>query len=137
MIARRRWFTAAVLLTTCLLGSTAQATDLSGYWEGRWGSTTTPHNGPLTATFCKISSTQYQVNFKGRFFKILPFRYSVVLNVVSDDGRTVHLRGSSYLGRMFGTFYYHATVTNNCFSASYSSCKDRGWFKMTRCSTCN
>ena len=55
--------------------------------------------------------------------------------VVYDDGQTVKLQGSSYLGRTFGTFYYNATVTNGCFNASYTSCKDNGTFRLTKC--CN
>ncbi len=130
----RRDVLAACVVAVCGFSpAKAAAADLSGSWSGGWGSCKTPHKGPLHGTFCKISPTQYQVNFKGRFFKIFPFRYSVVLNVVSDNGHTVHLQGSSYLGRMFGTFYYRATVVGNTFNASYSSCKDNGWFKMTRC----
>jgi len=123
--------TAFVLLTS--LASQALATDLSGHWEGSWQSCGTGHKGVLRADFCKLNSTQYQVNFRGRFFKVFPFRYSVVLNVVSDDGQTVQLQGSSYLGRMFGTFHYNATVTNGCFNSSYTSCKDNGWFRMSKC----
>jgi hypothetical protein len=128
-------FAAALVLGSLTFAPQAQATDLSGYWSGSWSSGQTRHQGPLTATFCKLSDTAYQVNFKGRFFKVFPFRYSVVLNVVSDDGQTVRLQGSSYLGRMFGRFYYNATVTNGCFNASYTSCKDSGAFRMSKC--CN
>jgi len=109
------------------------AADLSGYWEGRWQSCQTRHNGVLRATFCRLNATQYRVDFSGRFFKILPFRYSVVLNVVEDRGDVVRLQGSSYLGKRFGTFYYDATVTGCTFNASYTSCKDDGWFRMTKC----
>jgi hypothetical protein len=125
-------FASAVLLGLTLVGQ-AQAADLSGHWEGSWGSCKTSHHGVLRADFCKLSQSSYQVNFRGRFFKVFPFHYSVVLNVVSDDGQTVRLQGSSYLGRMFGTFYYNATVTGNCFNASYTSCKDNGYFKLTKC----
>lgn len=135
MTNRRTLIAATLLAASFVFASAAHATDLTGYWEGNWGSCTTPHKGPLKATFCKISDSAYQVNFKGRFFKILPFRYSVVLNVVSDDGQTVRLQGSSYLGRMFGTFYYNATVTNGCFNSTYTSCKDNGYFRLSKC--CN
>jgi hypothetical protein len=97
MVARRMLFAAALVLGSLTWTPQAQATDLSGYWSGSWSSGQTRHQGPLTATFCKLSDTAYQVNFKGRFFKVFPFRYSVVLNVVSDDGQTVRLQGSSYL----------------------------------------
>lgn len=135
MTTRRTMLAAAVMLCLAATTATAEATDLTGSWQGGWNSCQTGHKGVLRATFCRVSPTAYQVDFKGRFFKVFPFRYSVVLNVVYDDGQTVRLQGSSYLGRMFGTFYYSATVTNGCFNASYTSCKDNGWFRMTKC--CN
>jgi hypothetical protein len=75
---------------------------------------------------------QYDVEFRGRFFKVLPFRYSVTLDVVRDDGQTVDLAGESYLGRMFGTFHYHAAATHCEFVADYTSCEDDGRFMMRR-----
>jgi hypothetical protein len=133
MMTHRTLIAATLLLGSLAFGSAAHATDLSGYWAGGWNSCNTGHKGVLKADFCRISPTAYQVNFKGRFFKVFPFRYSVVLNVVSDDGQTVRLQGSSYLGRIFGTFYYTASVTDGCFNASYTSCKDAGSFRMTKC----
>lgn len=124
---------AALSLTGAVGYSAAHASDLSGAWQGRWNSCTTGHNGILRATFCRISATQYRVDFRGRFFKVLPFRYSVVLNVVSEYGDTVRLRGSSYLGRRFGTFHYDAVATACRFDATYTSCKDNGRFRMTKC----
>jgi hypothetical protein len=134
-----RLFAAIVLLSlTGAAGtSTAGATDLSGCWEGDWLSCTSGHKGPLKATFRRCSPTQYNVEFRGRFFKILPFRYSVTLNVVSDDGETVELAGSANLGKMFGVFHYHA-LANECeFVSDYTSCKDRGRFTMHRVCCCH
>lgn len=75
----------------------------------------------------------YRVTFNGRFFKIFPFRYQVTLRVVSDDGESVTLSGSSHLGRIYGTFTYRATATACSFVSRYDSCKDDGKFVMTRC----
>ena len=69
---------------------------------------------------------------RGRFFRILPFRYNVVLRVVDVHGDTVTLAGSSYLGRLFGTFHYRATADGCSFHATYTSCKDRGEFCLQR-----
>ena len=66
---------------------------------------------------------------------MIPFHYSVVLNVVSD-GDTVTLTGENYLGRRYGTFTYTAEATNDEFTAVYSSCKDDGQFVLTRCGMC-
>jgi hypothetical protein len=128
-----RWllFTVAIVVLALTAGESL-AGDLSGAWSGQWDSVTTGHTGPLRATFCRISDSQYQVDFHGRFFKVFPFHYSVVLNAV-DEGDTVRLSGDSYLGRMFGWFHYNAVVVGDCFTASYSSCKDSGEFRLTRC----
>src|SRR5262245_19505610 len=128
-----RWllFTATVVALVMTAGETLAA-DLSGGWSGQWESVSTGHTGPLRASFSRISDSQYQVDFRGRFFRVLPFHYSVVLNAV-EEGDTVRLSGDSYLGRMFGWFHYEAVASGDCFTASYSSCKDSGEFRLTRC----
>lgn len=124
----------AAMLIICSLASTANATDdLTGSWSGHWQSCSTGHQGPLNATFCQLDESHYRVDFKGRFFKLFPFRYSVTLNVVAKDDEKTTLAGSSYLGRLFGTFYYQAEVVDGVFTASYSSCKDSGKFVMRQC----
>lgn len=131
----RRLFLVAFfgLVALSLAARPAAATDLSGSWCGYWVSCTSGHKGLLRANFCKICENQYQADFSGRFFKVFPFRYSVVLNVVSDDGQNVVLAGSSYLGRMFGTFTYQANANACSFVSNYYSCKDDGKFVLSRC----
>lgn len=111
----------------------AAAGDLSGTWRGDWQSCVTGHKGPLNAKFVRCDDSQYEVTFSGRFFKLLPFRFRVTLDVVREEGDTVELSGSSYLGRMFGTFYYTATANGCNFTSNYTSCKDNGVFRLTRC----
>ena len=135
-LVRQIWSPILLTLVTLAAGTAAEpaaATDLSGCWNGHWESCTTGHQGPLNATFCQTCPTSYSVEFTGRFFKIVPFRYSVTLDVVSDDGTTVVLAGSSYLGRLAGTFSYQASATSTEFTANYSSCKDQGKFVLSRC----
>ncbi len=115
------------------LGNHCRATDLSGQWSGTWASGNTRHHGPLQAEFVRLNDNEYEVFFRGKFFAILPFRYSVVMTASEQDG-VVTLSGSKYLGRMFGTFTFSAAVTDTHFNANYSSCKDHGCFEMTRCS---
>jgi len=110
----------------------AQAVDLTGSWTGRWESTSTGHAGLLRATFRPCGEGRWAVDFSGRFFKILPFRYSVTLRVVEDEGDRVTLAGSSWLGRMFGTFCYRADATACAFEAHYTSKKDSGVFRLRR-----
>ncbi len=86
----------AALIVACGLSARAQAIDLSGCWSGSWQSCSTGHAGVLRATFTRCDDTHYRVDFSGRFFKILPFRYSVTLQVVEETEETVKLSGSSY-----------------------------------------
>jgi hypothetical protein len=125
-----------------LCASTTFALDLSGHWCGTWNSNCTRHKGPLQADFVRTDPTHYCVHFTGRFFKIMPFQYTVTLEVVEESADSVTLRGSSYLGRLFGTFCYTATADDCHFNASYTSKKDSGCFNLTRvtrtepCATC-
>ena len=123
---------ACALLVSGVLAAPARATDLSGCWAGSWHSSSTGHSGVLKATFTKCGDTQYRVEFRGRFCKFVPFKYSVTLDVVADTGESVKLAGSSYLGRVFGTFCYSAQADGCRFTASYSSKKDSGTFVMRR-----
>ena len=135
MIRTGQLLKSLILLTAIFSGwgltSPCQATDLSGCWSGSWGSYKCRHHGPLQAQFVRCDENSYQVHFSGRFFKVIPFRYSVVLNVV-EDGDTVKLTGDSYLGRMMGTFTYEATATATTFHSDYFSKKDWGYFELSR-----
>ena len=114
----------AVLFAFVLVFATpnlTSATDLSGHWQGYWQSDDTGHRGVLRCTFTQLSDGSYRADFSGRFFKIIPFRYSVVLDAV-DQGDVVNLSGSQQLGRRYGTFYYSATATCSEFNATFSSC---------------
>lgn len=122
----------ALTLTLSLASERLLAADLSGCWAGSWQSCTTGHAGPLRAEFTRCDDDRYRVKFSGRFFKIIPFTYTVTLDVISEDAEGVVLAGSSYLGRMFGTFTYRATADECRFTANYSSKKDSGMFRLTR-----
>jgi hypothetical protein len=124
-------FLLAILLLLAAPG-VSKAVDLSGCWSGTWQSCTTRHHGPLNAEFVRLNESQYEVFFQGRFFVIMPFKYSVVMTATEQHG-VVHLSGSQYLGRMFGTFSFNARATGCQFNAHYSSCKDSGQFTLSRC----
>ncbi|MFM8890678.1 MAG: hypothetical protein ACKOTB_03470 [Planctomycetia bacterium] len=123
---------ASLMMMTAPAHGVTHATDLSGRWVGSWESGTSGHKGPLFATFTRCGEGEYRVKFTGRFLKVVPFRYSVTLTVVEDHGDSVTLAGSSYLGRLFGTFSYQATADGCSFRADYSSAKDSGTFRLTR-----
>lgn len=130
-----RLFAAALTIVLAVVSTGAsrlEAADLSGCWTGSWQSCTTGHKGPLRAEFTRCGADAYRVTFSGRFFKVIPFTYTVRLDVVSEDADGVVLAGSSYLGRMFGSFSYRATADECRFTANYSSKKDSGVFRLTR-----
>jgi hypothetical protein len=148
MLARRRWLNLVACVGLCSTIPAAWATaeapqpepqsaiDLSGTWEGTWTSCTSGHHGPMKATFCRIDATHYRVEFRGKFFVILPFKYTVTLEVVGSSGDSVELAGSSYLGKMYGCFHYTATADACHFNAKYTSCKDCGRFDLCRKTIC-
>jgi len=105
---------------------------LAGNWSGGWYSQTTGHKGPLRAEVRSSKSGQYQATFTGKFFKVIPFRYQMQLNVVSSDGEHLHLAGQKKLGPLMGYYAYEAKVTGNQFSATYRTKRDRGTFVLSR-----
>lgn len=109
------------------------APDLGGRWSGTWSSSHNGHNGPMNATFERIDSQHYQVQFNGRFWKLIPFKYTAVLTVTGVDAHgRVLLAGSHRLGPVLGTFSYNAWATDTQFVAGYCSEKDHGQFSLTR-----
>jgi hypothetical protein len=125
--------TTAVLLALAMatIGASAQADDLSGCWAGHWQSCRTGHRGPLQAQFVRLAPDTYEVHFAGRFFKVIPFRYSIVMTAIEQDG-VVHLSGSQNLGRLFGTFSFSAVAASDSFDAHYRSTKDNGRFVLCK-----
>ncbi|MBI3407429.1 MAG: hypothetical protein HY040_03620 [Planctomycetes bacterium] len=125
----RTTITVAALL---LLAPTIQAADLTGCWRGHWEDCKTGHHGPLKANFTKCDDCHYKVTFTGRFMKVVPFRYSVVLNVTGQEGDRVFLSGHSNLGLFFGTFHYDAVATDTDFTADFTSRRYQGRFVLCR-----
>jgi hypothetical protein len=105
--------------------------DLTGNWSGHWESQTNGHRGPLSATFQRAIDSQYSVVFRGRFLKVIPFRYNAILDVTGYEAGKVLLAGSRKL-LFFGTFSYSAEATRTDFIATYTASKDRGVFIMKR-----
>ncbi len=106
---------------------------LNGEWSGQWFSCDNGHRGPLHASLCQIDACRYEVRFRGRFCKVIPFFYRTELNVtgVTPDGR-VTLSASKRLGPLLGVFAISAWANSNQFVAAYSSKDDRGQFVLTR-----
>lgn len=129
----RPHLTCALVAAAYFLGAApAWATDLTGHWSGHWEDHTHNHCGPLRAVFCKCDDNHYRVTFTGRFHKIIPFKYTVVLNVTKVEGNKVYLQGQSSVP-IYGTFSYNAEATACDFVATYTSCKFVGRFVLSRC----
>lgn len=120
----------AILVTA--LTSLAADPDLTGRWKGHWQSDSSGHRGPLRGSFKQIDSTHYRVVFTGRFFRIIPFRYSETLEITGYQGDQVLLSGSSRLGPVFGTFEYNAVASRCQFVATFQSKRDHGVFVLSR-----
>lgn len=106
--------------------------NLSGDWAGSWHSSAANHRGPMRASFCSLDANRYEVRFRGRFWKIFPFRYTVVLTVTGWDEERVYLTGRHRLGPLWGTYSFNGWATRTQFVANFCSRKDRGQFVLSR-----
>jgi hypothetical protein len=132
-----RAFTAAALAALLLPAAAPSAEpcgapDLSGRWSGYWVSDKNGHRGPLRANFRKVSDACYRVTFTGRFWKVVPFVYSVNLAVTGASTDAVTLAGETRAGPVIGTFRYDATATACDFEARFTSKNDSGRFVLSR-----
>lgn len=119
------------LFALLLLASPAAAQDISGSWRGRWNDTNTGHQGPLRASITCCDGQHYHAVFTGRFFAVVPFRFSTTLNVVGQDGDHVLLGGQSRLP-LFGNFTYSGTATNCSLIVDFCSARYTGRFNLCR-----
>jgi hypothetical protein len=110
----------------------AEKLDLSGKWSGSWRSEISDHTGPLKAKFEVLDDSKVQARFSGRFFKFIPFRFNVLLEIVETKDGVVTLKGKEDLGRTLGTYTYNATYSKGKFVAKYSTDKDKGVFEVSR-----
>jgi len=106
--------------------------DLTGNWTGNWESEISGHEGPLKAKFSVSGETKVQARFTGRFFKVVPFRFNVTLDVVSQQDGVTKLQGKQNLGRALGVYHYEVTYNGNEFIANYKTDKDKGVFKVSK-----
>jgi hypothetical protein len=131
-VIRRLAMCLTVMVVLFTIVPRAGAADLTGTWSGYWVDCNSGHRGPLRATFRKCDDGRYQVVFTGRFWKIFPFRYSVVLNVTGREDDSLSLTGESRLGILFGTFRYTARASSTDFVADYNSRRYQGQFVLER-----
>lgn len=121
---------AVVVLCGLPAVSSAQP-DLSGRWSGYWVSDTNGHTGPLRAKFTPQGDDAYRVVYRGRFAKVIPFRYATTMGVIGRGDGVVTLSVEKPLGP-FGTFRTTATATGTSFDATFASRRDNGRFVLRR-----
>jgi hypothetical protein len=121
----------AITASSCDAAEPASV-DVAGCWSGYWISCSDGHSGPMQATICKIGDNCYEARFKGRFWVVVPFRYSMTFQVVGGDGDKIILAGERRLGPALGSYSFTATVTATDFDASYTARRDNGKFVMQR-----
>jgi hypothetical protein len=122
----------AVLVLSPIQLQAEDKLDLSGKWSGSWRSEISDHTGPLKAKFTVLENAKVQARFSGRFFKFIPFRFNVTLEIVADKDGVVTLKGKEDLGRTLGTYTYNATYSEGKFVAKYVTEKDKGVFEVSR-----
>ena len=103
-----------------------------GRFAGSWCSEGTGHQGRMCARLKQVDACTYRARFTGTFLKVIPFTYSVPLQVAGQgaDG-SVWLTGQSRLP-IFGDFTTQARVDACGVQATYHSPKDHGTFTMQR-----
>ena len=131
----RKTITASLVFFSVFITSHANAGDLenlSGTWSGTWNSEISGHEGPLKAKFAVSDKDVVSARFTGRFFKIVPFKFNVKLNVISQKDGVTKLSGKHDLGRALGTYHYDVTYKGNEFVAKYHTDKDKGVFQVNK-----
>ncbi len=106
--------------------------DLSGNWTGRWQSSTNNHGGPMQATFVQQCGDELQVKFRGRFAKVIPFRYRARLKIVYQEPGLTIVGGSKKIGPFSGGYTYSGQISDGCFTGSYSSRRYQGGWAISR-----
>ena len=129
--------TFAITLTFFFILMAAQANageleNLSGNWAGPWNSEISGHQGPLKAKITVAGEDVVKARFTGRFFKVVPFKFNVTLNVTSQKDGVTKLSGKEDLGRALGTYHYDVTYKANEFVAKYHTDKDKGVFQVRK-----
>ena len=129
-------FIAFIMATLAIVGNTklmgGELSNLSGNWSGNWQSEISGHQGALKAKFTVMDETKVQARFSGRFFKVVPFKFNVTLDVVSQKDGVTKLQGKQDLGRALGIYHYDVTYKGDEFIANYKTDKDKGVFTVSK-----
>ncbi|MBA61953.1 MAG: hypothetical protein CMJ76_06250 [Planctomycetaceae bacterium] len=122
----------ALIMSLPIQANAGELNNLSGNWSGQWSSDISNHKGTLKAKFTVLNEKQVQARFNGRFFKLIPFKFIVTLDVVSQKEGVTKLKGKHDLGRALGIYHYDVTYKGNEFIAKYHTDKDKGVFQVVK-----
>lgn len=136
-MSRQSLTISALLLFACLSFAmpgvrAGELSNLTGNWSGNWSSEISNHKGPLKAKFKVLGEDKVEAKFTGRFFKLIPFKFTVTLDVVSQKDGTTKLQGKHDLGRTLGVYHYDVNYEGDSFIAKYHTDKDKGVFEVSK-----
>lgn len=120
----------AIVVLTCLAGPLS-AQEITGRWRGRWEDYKSGHNGPLRAKVKSTGCAEYRAVFTGRFYGVIPFRFSAKLQTTAAGDDVILHSGDQRLF-LFGNFHYSAVASDHSFDADYSSRRWTGRFTLSR-----
>lgn len=104
---------------------------LAGRWEGGWLSEVNGHQGKLRCIVTKTNELEYQARFRATYQVILHFTYTVPLRA-ERDGASLTFGGEADLGLAGGLYHYAGRADGSNFTATYTSQRDHGTFRMSR-----
>lgn len=85
----------------------------------------------MQAQVIRQCGDQLEVKFRGRFAKVIPFRYKAKLTVVHQQQGLTVIAGSRRIGPG-GSFQYYGQLTDSCFTGTYSSRRYQGGWSMSK-----
>lgn len=110
----------------------ADATDITGRWQGTWTSEASGHSGGLRCLITRIDTKTYHARYAATFWSIFHFGYEMDLTAERQVD-WVHFQGEADLGAMAGGLYHYDGHANaESYSATYRSSQDHGNFVMKR-----
>jgi hypothetical protein len=108
------------------------ADSIEGRWDGFWRSDVDGHSGRLRCIMTKLDDRRYQARFQARYWKILRFSYTVMLDVEHTNGKYNFAGAADLAWWAGGQYKYEGAATATNFLARYESKHDHGIFQMSR-----
>ena len=108
------------------------AQQIEGHWTGTWHCETTGHSGKLRCRLTYVDDNQYQAKYTGTYMAILPFWYTVDMEV-DCQAQACQIQAIADLGWLGGGHYvYDGTIIGDRFKTNYTSKHHNGTFELQR-----